>query len=101
MILFPLLVSLISLMDLSLPAVIGMTTPGNKTVFRKGKIGKTSGRSSLVIASSSSADIKGMNSASSDKSCSDNLSNGKYLDFFIVYFRTLCHIKNDTNIIFL
>jgi len=28
-------------MDLSLPAVIGITTPGNSTVFLNGKIGKT------------------------------------------------------------
>jgi hypothetical protein len=29
----------INLMDLSRPAVIGITTPGNSTMFRNGKIG--------------------------------------------------------------
>jgi hypothetical protein len=31
--------SFINLMDLSRPAVIGITTPGNSTMFRNGKIG--------------------------------------------------------------
>ena len=52
-------------MDLSLPAVIGITTPGNSTVFLNGKIGKTSGISSLLIISSSSGVINGINSESS------------------------------------
>ena len=73
-ILFPLFVSFINLMDLSRPAVIGTTTPGNKTVFRRGKIGRISGNSSLSIASSSSKVIKGINSASSCRSCNDKLS---------------------------
>jgi hypothetical protein len=41
-------------MDLSRPAVIGITTPGNSTMFRNGKIGSESGNSSLIISSSSS-----------------------------------------------
>jgi hypothetical protein len=40
-------------MDLSRPAVIGITTPGNSTMFR-GKIEGESGNSSLIISSSSS-----------------------------------------------
>ena len=66
--------SLMSLMDLSRPAVIGITTPGNKTVFRNGKIGTTSGSDSLSKASSSSVVIKGIKSASDSISCSDKLS---------------------------
>jgi hypothetical protein len=61
-------------MDLSLPTVIGITTPGNKTVFRNGRIGKISGTSSELIASSSSEDNKGMNSVSASR-ISEN-SNG-------------------------
>ena len=62
---FPLaLASLINLIDLSLPAVIGITTPGNKTVFRKGKMAISSGKASLFISSSSSGVINGINSAS-------------------------------------
>jgi hypothetical protein len=45
--------SFINLMDLSRPAVIGITTPGNSTMFRNGKIGSESGNSSLIISSSS------------------------------------------------
>jgi len=51
--------------DLSRPTVIGITTPGNKTVFLSGKIGKTGGTSSEFIISSSSAESNGMNSVSS------------------------------------
>ena len=56
---------LINLTDLSLVAVIGITTPGNKTVFLNGRIGRVSGILSLEIASSSSDVIKGINSDSS------------------------------------
>ena len=45
--------------------MIGITTPGNKTVFLNGKIGRESGNFSLEIASSSSDVIKGINSDSS------------------------------------
>ena len=54
-----------SLIDLSLPIVIGMITPGNKTVFLNGNMGITSGASSLEIFASSSSLIKGKNSVSS------------------------------------
>ena len=63
-ILFPLLASWISLILLSLPNVIGITTPGNKTLFLKGRIGNFSGTSSKFIRSSSSEDINGINSVS-------------------------------------
>ena len=62
------LASLINFIDLSLPAVIGITTPGNKTVFRKGKIANDSGNSSLFISSSSSGVKRGINSASESNS---------------------------------
>src|ERR1700754_325350 len=61
----PLLASRINLIDLSLPTVIGITTPGNNTVLRKGNMDNTSGSSSLFISSSSSDDISGKNSESS------------------------------------
>ncbi len=64
----PALASLISLIDLSLPAEIGITTPGNKTVLRKGKIGSETGSSSLFISSSSSGVNNGINSASESNS---------------------------------
>ena len=66
--LFPLFASLISFIDLSLPAVIGMTTPGNKTVLRNGNIGSVSGSASLLIFASSSGVIKGINSEFSSNS---------------------------------
>ena len=53
-----------SLMLLSLPRVIGITTPGNNTLFLRGKMGNLSGTSSKFILSSSSGDISGMNSVS-------------------------------------
>ena len=53
-----------SLILLSLPSVIGITTPGNNTLFLKGKIGNLSGTSSRFILSSSSGDIRGINSVS-------------------------------------
>ncbi|NDH68080.1 MAG: hypothetical protein EBY22_09305 [Gammaproteobacteria bacterium] len=51
--------------DLSRPTVIGITTPGNRTVFLKGRIDRVSGVCSLFISSSSSCDISGKNSVSS------------------------------------
>ena len=54
-----------SLMDLSLDAVIGITIPGNITVFFKGKMEIEFGRDSLEMASSSSEVIKGIRSDSS------------------------------------
>ena len=66
--------SLISLIDLSLEAVIGITTPGNITVFFKGKIGKLSGKDSFEIASSSSDVINGIKSESSSMFCNDIMS---------------------------
>ncbi len=88
MVLFPLFASLISLIDLSRPAVIGITTPGNKTVFRIGKIGRISGISSLFIFSSSSGVINGINSASWSKACcSDKLSIFINLGLLIVSLR--------------
>jgi hypothetical protein len=44
---------------------MGITTPGNKTVFRRGRIGKTSGTLSFRVSSSSSSEIIGINSESS------------------------------------
>ena len=70
----PLLASFINLIDLSLPAVIGITTPGNKTVFLRGSIGNESGRTSLLISFSSSGVIKGINSEFSSTSINDKLS---------------------------
>src|ERR1700743_2995534 len=61
----PLLASRISLMDLSRPTVMGITTPGKSTVLRSGSIGNTSGTCSLFISASSSDDISGKNSESS------------------------------------
>ena len=61
----PLLAALINLTDLFLVAVIGITTPGNSTVFFKGRIDSDFGNFSLFIASSSSDVIRGMSSDSS------------------------------------
>ena len=66
--------SLINLIDLSLDAVIGITTPGNKTVFLNERIGKVNGSSSLLISNSSSGVISGINSAFSSISWADKLS---------------------------
>ena len=74
MTLSPLLASLINSIDLSLLAVIGITTPGNKTVFFKGKIGIELGKASLFNASSSSAVIRGISSASDSISRREKLS---------------------------
>ena len=73
-------------MDLSLPAVIGITTPGKRTVFLSGRMGTESGRDSFAIASSSSEDIRGIKSASDSISCSDKLSTTLKKDFAILYF---------------
>ena len=87
MILFPALASLINFIDLSLPAEIGITTPGNKTVLRKGKIGNEAGNSSLFISSSSSGVKSGINSASVSNSCNIKLSKDKieWFDMFGFY----------------
>src|SRR5690606_39886422 len=52
-------------MDLLRPTVIGMTTPGKRTVLRKGSMGNISGISALLISSSSSELSNGKNSVSS------------------------------------
>ena len=57
-----------SLIDLSRPAVIGITTPGNNTVFLRESMGKESGSVSFFITSSSSVVISGINSEFSSKS---------------------------------
>ena len=72
--LLDLLASLISLIDLSLPAFIGITTPGKSTVFVRGSIGNTSGKLSFSSASSSSFVINGIKSDSSLISSNDILS---------------------------
>ena len=53
-----------NLIDLSRPTVIGITTPGNKTLLRNGRIGISFGNSALFIVSSSSWVISGIKSAS-------------------------------------
>ena len=80
--LFDLLASWISFIDLSLPALIGITTPGNRTVLIRGRIGSTSGNFSFSRASSSSDVINGINSESASKSSSDTLS--KLLNFKLI-----------------
>ena len=94
----PLLASLIKLMDLSLPAVIGITTPGNKTVLRSGNKGKVSGRLSLFICSSSSGVNNGINSASSSNPCRSILSNLVIFISPISSFRSFCHNRPTTRI---
>src|SRR5699024_740897 len=81
------LASLISLIDLSLPAVTGTTTPGKSTIFLRGKIANSSGTSSLFIASSSLGDNSGINSASVFKSCNDKLSKNDIFDLLICVFK--------------
>jgi hypothetical protein len=48
----------------SRPTVMGMTTPGNSTVLRKGRMGSSGGVRSAFICSSSSAVMSGMSSVS-------------------------------------
>jgi hypothetical protein len=48
----------------SRPTVMGITTPGNSTVLRKGRMGSSGGVFSAFINSSSSAVINGINSVS-------------------------------------
>ena len=79
-------------MDLSLPAVIGITTPGKSTVLRNGKMGNDSGNSSLLISASSSGVIKGINSEFSSKSCSDNLSKLKNFVFVIFIVNAVVNV---------
>ena len=88
------LASLINFIDLSRPAVIGITTPGNNTVLRNDNIGKDSGNSSLAIFSSSSGVIKGINSEFSSKSCNDKLSSDIKFDFFIDIYKPKCHLSS-------
>ena len=90
-VLLPWLAALIRAIEVSRPAVIGMTTPGNKTVLRRGKIGKVSGTSSRSISSSSSGESSGMSSASSSIEWADKLSNPKYIFEFIKSFTSFCH----------
>ena len=47
---------------------MGITTPGNKTVFRSGRIGTIFGRASFSRASSSSVVNNGIKSASDSMS---------------------------------
>ena len=55
---------------------MGITTPGNKTVFLSGNTAISSGIASAFNRSSSSSVIKGINSASLSKTFeSDNSSN--------------------------
>src|ERR1044072_9308951 len=54
MVRFDLYASLMRRMDLSRPTVIGITTPGKRTVLRRGSMGNSSGMTSLFICSSSS-----------------------------------------------
>ena len=49
--------SFISFIDLSLPIVIGIITPGNNTVFLSGRIGSVFGVFSLSILSSSNDEL--------------------------------------------
>ena len=56
--------SFISLTERSLVTVIGIITPGNRTVFLKGNIGSVSGFFSLSIFCSSSSLKRGKNSLS-------------------------------------
>jgi hypothetical protein len=93
----PLFASFISLIDLSLPAVIGITTPGNKTVLRSGNIASKSGNCSLLIASSSSGVINGINSASSFNSWNDKLSISIIFDLAIVLFSHCVISKNSSS----
>ena len=60
-----------------------MTTPGNKTVFRKERIEIVSGSDSFFMASSSSVVIRGINSEFSSKSCNDKLSSIVNFDLLI------------------
>ena len=61
-----------------------MTTPGNNTVFLSGNMDRVSGISSLLIISSSSGVINGINSESSFNILdSDKLSNVTIFDLLI------------------
>ena len=75
-------------MDFSRPIVIGMTTPGNKTVFFKGKMGNNSGKNSPFWGSSeSSIAIIGMKSASSS-------SIGESLEIFSnIFYVCYCNVS--------
>src|SRR5471030_886376 len=96
----PLLASRISLIDLSRPTVIGITTPGNKTVFRSGNIDKTAGSCSLFISSSSSVDMSGKNSESSFITGRALLnSNGSKLIKYCLHDQTSnCHPVNQPDV---
>jgi hypothetical protein len=80
--------SFINLMDLSRPAVIGITTPGNSTMFRNGKI-----RANQAIINHFFLIFwvnNGINSASESYSCSDRLSIVCIL-WFDILFWVFCH----------
>ena len=63
---------------------MGITTPGNKTVFLKGKIGIESGKFSFSSNSSSSEVNNGINSDSPSRSDNDILSIDVKKDFAII-----------------
>ena len=71
---------------------MGITTPGNKTVFLRGRIGTESGKSSLLNASSSSVVNNGINSDSASISLSDKLSNEMKFDLAIFIILGHCVI---------
>ena len=78
---------------MSLPAVIGITTPGKSTVFFKGNIGSVLGTCSLFISSSSSGVKSGINSASSSIPEVDKLSISiNFIRFISFFFTSFCHI---------
>ena len=79
-------------MDLSLPTVIGITTPGNKTLFRRGRIGSSSGKTCLFTFSSSSAVIKGINSASFSIPENPKKSTSFILLIFALFSATVCQL---------
>src|ERR1044072_57203 len=79
MVRFDLYASLMRRMDLSRPTVIGITTPGKRTVLRRGSMGNSSGMTSLFICSSSSLLINGINSVSSSLAGEKFIRSAKFL----------------------
>ena len=89
-VLLPLYVSFTSLIERSLPIVIGIITPGKRTVFLSGRIGKVFGVFSLSILSSSSWLRRGKKSDSSSMSSDRDRGLNLNSSLFIIFVLTIC-----------
>ena len=69
---------------------MGITTPGNNTVFLKGNIGNILGSSSAFIISSSSGDKSGINSVSASITPVNSNISDSIISFYYSFVKSIC-----------